>query len=136
MNKISRRLFTVTLAAAVLATPTVLAGCSALSDSLSGSYLVFESRDEALKTDVTAVPQWLPQDAEQITLESPSDHAGHLLVFTSHDSLPTDVCTATTDDSAAPFDDWPDDKAIDTRLKCGDFSVVRADGRWFAWSKS
>lgn len=136
MNKCARRLLTATLAIATLAVPAALAGCSSLGDSLSGSYLVFENREEAMNTDVTDVPQWLPQDAERITLESHSDHDGHLLIFGSDSTLPAAVCAATDDHQAAPFDDWPDDSKIETRLQCDDFTVVRADGRWFAWSKS
>lgn len=115
---------------------TLLAGCATVSDLLSRE-VTHHYEDTAAMAESDTAPQWVPEDATDITLRTPADADSGISVvlLTSESSLPESCVQAPR--SSAPIlsiADAPDVYKAQAVSVCGDWSVIPGEGGWYGWT--
>lgn len=136
MTKITKKLLIA--GALTIAGTATLAGCSVVDSVLHKQST--ESFDDGaqLRKGFERTPEWVPDDATEITLRTSTIDAASdaVILLQSTSALPEDACVEVPRSSAPSWglEGAPDVYEIDTVYACGDWTVAAADGGWLGWT--
>ncbi|WP_150307943.1 hypothetical protein [Planctomonas psychrotolerans] len=130
---------TVGAASTALAGALLMTGCSALSPVTELAAPVHNALYSTVADADGTLPEWLPEDAEQIRVKSSNSSDATIMTYTSGTPLPEELCAPSEAPPEPPRlrDSWSPTAIPEDALTCSDgWHAVATGNTVFAWSGS